>query len=108
MGRDNHLRIRNRKELERKKARRSSYDRILIVCEGKKTEPQYFEEIRKYYKLNTANIKIMHSQHGTTPQQVINFARDELQQTLEWEQVFCVFDRDDHPNFNKELINLCD
>ena len=46
MGRDNHPKERQARQLERKLNRRASYDRILIVCEGSKTEPNYFEEIR--------------------------------------------------------------
>lgn len=103
MGRENHPRFRQKQKLERKKAKRAPYDRILIVCEGSKTEPKYFEEIRKFYKLQTANLRIMPSEYGTAPQQVINFAVDELKKTLEWEQVFCVFDRDDHFNFDNAL-----
>jgi len=36
MGRDNHPRMRQKEKIERKKANRASYDRVLIVCEGKK------------------------------------------------------------------------
>ncbi|VAW46556.1 hypothetical protein MNBD_GAMMA03-583 [hydrothermal vent metagenome] len=43
--------------LERKKAKRAPYDRVLIVCEGEKTEPYYFSELIDYYRLNSANIK---------------------------------------------------
>lgn len=103
VGRDNHPRMRQKQKLERQKAKYASYDRILVVCEGKKTEPQYFEEIRKFYKLQTANVKIMPSSYGTAPQQVIDFASDELQKTFKWEYIFCVFDRDDHLNFNNAL-----
>lgn len=31
--------------LQRKKALKAPYDRVLIVCEGAKTEPNYFREI---------------------------------------------------------------
>ena len=46
MARDNSPKERQRQQLERKLARRASYDRILIVSEGSKTEPNYFGEIR--------------------------------------------------------------
>ena len=42
--------------LERRKAKRESYDKVLIVCEGEKTEPNYFNELINFYKLNTANV----------------------------------------------------
>lgn len=96
-------RNRQRAQLERKKNKRASYDRILIICEGEKTEPHYFDEVRQYYKLNTANIKVMQSVYGTQPQKVIDFAIDECLKTKRWEHVYCVFDRDDHPEFHNAL-----
>ena len=53
MARDNSPKERQRRELERKRARRASYDRILIVTEGIRTEPNYFKEIRRAYRLQT-------------------------------------------------------
>lgn len=61
MARENSPRNRQRAQLERKKNKRASYDRILIICEGAKTEPLYFDEIRQFYKLHTANIQVMQS-----------------------------------------------
>ena len=46
MGRDNQPKDRQRIQLERKENQRDSYERILIVSEGTKTEPLYFKEIR--------------------------------------------------------------
>ena len=103
MGRDNHPRVRQQRKLARKKASRADYDRILIVCEGGKTEPQYFDEIRQFYRLHTANVRVLPGAYGTAPQQVVDFARDECRKTRKWEKVYCVFDRDDHLNFNNAL-----
>ena len=103
MGRDNHPRARQQRKLQRKKAIRESYDRILIVCEGSKTEPQYFEEIRQFYKLRTADIQVLPCQYGTSPQQIVDFAKDKCLETKQWEKVYCVFDRDDHLNFDNAL-----
>jgi hypothetical protein len=50
MGSDNlfHKRkVRRAASLRRTAARRDSYDTVLIVCEGEKTEPNYFRELRK-------------------------------------------------------------
>ncbi len=33
------------KQLQRKVPKRKPYDRVLIVCEGEKTEPIYFEDL---------------------------------------------------------------
>ena len=40
---------------------RESYDRVLIVCEGKKTEPSYFGDLLTHYRLSMANIEIVGS-----------------------------------------------
>ena len=76
MGRDNSPKERQRAQLERKQGRRAGYDRILIVTEGSKTEPNYFTEIRSHYRLHTANVEVRHSDLGTEPLQVVQHAKD--------------------------------
>lgn len=46
------------RELQRRQPKRAAYDRVLIVCEGSKTEPTYFRELVDHLKLNTANVEI--------------------------------------------------
>ena len=58
MARDNSPKDRQQKQLERKQGRRASYDRILIVSEGSKTEPNYFREIRATHRLHTTNVEV--------------------------------------------------
>lgn len=74
MARDNSPKVRQHQQLERKLARRASYDRILIISEGSKTEPNYFEEIRQTYRLHTANVDVRPSELGTAPIQVVQYA----------------------------------
>jgi hypothetical protein len=106
MGQDNQSRERQARKLERKKAKRASYDRILIVSEGEKTEPNYFQEIRQHFKLHTANLAILPGEYGTQPTQIVAFARDKfLELNRGFEQVYCVFDRDDHKGFHEALTN---
>lgn len=111
MGKDNQPKERQARELARKKAQRGSYDRILIVCEGSKTEPQYFDEIRSFYRIHTANVQVRHSQFGTQPLQVVEYAEelfvlgDAARSILPraFEQVYAVFDRDDHTTYHVAL-----
>ena len=111
MGRDNHPRERQAEQLERKKSQRAGYDRILIVCEGSKTEPLYFKEIRKEYRLNTANVEVYPSAFGTEPIQVVQYAKHlfvngavELGvRARAFERVYAVFDRDDHQSYFNAL-----
>jgi hypothetical protein len=111
VGRDNSPRERQRNELQRKLNRRASYDRILIVTEGAKTEPQYLKEIRSAYRLHTANVEVQHSELGTSPLQVVQYARDLFQAgnphrripSRGFDRIYAVFDRDEHQNYYEAL-----
>lgn len=107
MARDNSPWERQRKHLERKQNRRASYDRVLIVSEGSKTEPNYFREIRAAHRLHTANVEVQPSELGTSSIQVVQYARELFEQgdrhkhiqRRAFEQVYAVFDRDDHVSY---------
>lgn len=87
----------------RRGAFREPYDRVLIVTEGQKTEPLYFRELVIRYRINTANVRIVPSTLGSDPESVVTAAlamRDEeVLQGEQYDQVYCVFDRDSHANF---------
>jgi hypothetical protein len=107
MARDNAPQERQRRQLERKRGRRASHDRLLIVSEGSKTEPHYFREIRAAYRLHTANVEVQPCELGTAPIQVVQYARDLFEkgdrhkriQPRAFERVYAVFDRDDHDSY---------
>lgn len=107
MVRDHSPKERQRQQLERKLGRRASHDRILIVCEGSKTEPNYFGEIRQAYRLHTASVQVHPSALGTDPVQVVQYAKELFEfgdknkgiQPRAFEQVYAVFDRDDHRSY---------
>lgn len=99
--------------MARKQGKRASYDRILIVSEGSKTEPLYFGEIRSFYKLNTAHVRVQPGALGTQPLQVVEYAEQLFRmgdshkgiQPRAFEQVYALFDRDDHPTFHAALAS---
>jgi len=107
MTRDNSPKERQRRQLERKLGRRAPYNRILIVSEGSKTEPNYFSEIRSSYRLHTANVQVHPCDIGTAPLQVVKYARELFEKGSRqkqilpraFEKVFAVFDRDDHQTY---------
>jgi len=111
MGRDNPPKERQRRQLERKLGRRASHDRILIVSEGSRTEPNYFKEIRAEYRLHSANVEVQPGALGTEPIQVVDYARELFEngdrhkgiRPRMFEQVYAVFDRDDHRTFHDAL-----
>ena len=111
MARDNSPKERQKKQLERQQGRRASYDRILIVSEGSKTEPNYFREIREAYRLHTANVEVRPSELGTAPIRVVQYAKELFEngdrhkniQRRAFEKVYAVFDRDDHDSYHDAL-----
>ena len=90
-----------RRQLKRKSKIREPYDRVLIVTEGEKTEPLYFEELVSHYRLSTANIELVGV--GAEPDAVVEIARElrnqEIQNGDKFDRVYCIFDRNRHPNF---------
>jgi RloB-like protein len=103
MPRDNHPRERQARALARKKPKRPPFDRMLIVTEGAKTEPLYFEDIRKQKRIASAHIEVLHSALGTQPRQVVDFAHSRFLESRAFECVFAVFDRDDHSTYADAL-----
>jgi len=90
---------RTQKELRRQKAKRASYDRVLIVCEGSKTEPIYLTDLKDCLRLNSANIEI-DGDCGSSPISVYEHAYrrylKEKRNSNPYDRVFCVFDKDRH------------
>lgn len=88
--------------LARKQGKRPPYDRVLIACEGEKTEPLYLNDIRIQNRISSAHIAVIHSP-STEPQRIVEFAEEEFKKTKAYEWVFAVFDRDDHLTYNNAL-----
>lgn len=111
MARDHSPRERQRQQLQRKRAQRAAYERILIVCEGSKTEPLYFNELRVRYRLPTANVQVRPSEAGTLPSQVVDYAQQlflngnphRAISARTFDRVYAVFDRDEHRNYRDAL-----
>lgn len=112
MGQDNQPKHRQEKrDLKRRAAQRAPYKRVLIVCEGEKTEPYYFGEIRQEHRLATANVQVWPSALGTQPLQVIDYAevlfrngdRSKGIPPRYFDHICAVFDRDDHISYHNAL-----
>lgn len=106
MGSDNlfHRRkVRQAESLRRARAKRDSYDTVLIVCEGEKTEPYYFQELRDDLRLNPFNIEITGDTRGSSPVNVVNYA---LKNHKDYDKTFCVFDQDQHSDYQTALRKI--
>jgi hypothetical protein len=76
--------------------------KILIACEGKQTEPKYFNAIRRDLRLTTVQVLIL-PHDGTDPLSVVNAvleARKDKKREKTWfddqDSAWAVFDGDEH------------
>jgi len=80
---------------------------VLIVCEGEKTEPSYFEDLRKELRLTPVDVEVVGKECGSAPISVVDHAiqargkREKLvakgssPSAVRYDEVWCVFDTED-------------
>ncbi|WP_404462899.1 RloB family protein [Vreelandella aquamarina] len=94
------------KDLKRKKPTHKPRKKILLVCEGLKTEPNYFDGLISHHKLSTADIKIA-DHRSSDPMSIFNIAKKLYIQSVnegnQFDEVYCIIDRDSHANFDAAL-----
>lgn len=84
-------------------ATRPQYERVLIVCEGAKTEPNYFKGLRKALGLNPINVVVADKKRGLDPKSLVEYALEEYRKDSDFEHVYCVFDRDKHTTYDAAI-----
>lgn len=93
---------RSRRSFERRQGKRSPRKCVLIVCEGEKTEPKYFESLRRKLRLQSAEVRICGKECGSAPVSVVEFAMQEKDRRkrevkqghapVEYDSIWCVID----------------
>lgn len=101
-----HQRRKNTDSLRRRAPTLEPKKRILLVCEGEVTEVDYFEHLRSKTKSSNLDIEVCGKECGSSPTSVVSFALERSRQEGPYDcggydKVFCVFDRDDHQDFEK-------
>lgn len=91
-----------KRDLRRRPPTRIEPDRVLIITEGSKTEPAYFRMLIGELGLTTAKVQIV-GDGGSAPISVVEEARRRLKRDSDFEQVYCVFDRDRHETYDGAL-----
>ena len=95
------------RSIQRRKPWRQPKVRILVVCEGKKTEPLYLRQLQHHVRNPRVHVEPVGP--AGVPLTVVQTAieqrrkaEDDAQrqrdENLLWDQVWAVFDIDDHPN----------
>lgn len=112
MGKDDQPKHRQHtRDLQRRAATRQVYERLLIICEGSKTEPQYLREICQEMRLATAHVQVRPCRDGTAPMQVVEFAEELFvngdaarhMSPRAFDRIYVVFDRDEHHSYHQAL-----
>jgi len=84
---------------------------MLLVCEGRVTEPNYFKELRNAARDNRYTLEIVTSKHRD-PLGMVEFAKDEANtrglNKKNGDVVWCVFDKNNNPHENiKKALSSC-
>lgn len=92
------------RDIRRGKGKIEPRPRILIVCEGSKTEPLYFKDLMNRHRNKLVDLEIIPA--GGTPKTIVEkavalkkreAARAKRDSVLPYDEVWCVFDIDEHP-----------
>ncbi|TKX29814.1 RloB [Campylobacter sp. MIT 12-5580] len=73
---------------------------LLIVCEGEKTEKNYFEALKHMFKVPSVQV-VIDAGSGSAPNSVVKYAKEKLDKNPNvYDEIYCVFDKDKHAKFN--------
>jgi hypothetical protein len=98
--------------LRRRKAQLEPRPRLLIICEGKVTEPSYFKGLIQAEQIRL--IEVVVDNEGGTPKTLVERAVSRIKaskrqakgardQNLKYDEIWCVFDVDEHPKLMDAL-----
>ncbi|MFM1802830.1 MAG: hypothetical protein RJA81_2182, partial [Planctomycetota bacterium] len=87
--------------------------RILVVCEGQ-TEVAYINWYKSRCKNNLVEVTLPKIHEKTTPRELVNYAKESKSRNqqkaifsenrfVNYDEVWCVFDRDEHPYFEQSI-----
>jgi hypothetical protein len=96
-------------DLRRRAPTREPKARMVLVCEGKNTEPEYFRALKRFYAKKSLDIVTVPA--AGVPMTLANRAREEARGlknsvSTKKDAVCAIFDRDEHPKF-EEAIAFC-
>ena len=92
--------------LRRRAAQLESRPRVLIICEGKATEPSYLQGLKKMEQVRL--VEVIVDSEGGTPKTLVERAASRMKaakkaaqgardENLRYDEIWCVFDVDEHP-----------
>ncbi len=98
------MRPANSRDLARRAPVRQVNKRVLIVCEGSKTEPSYLRDMVRDYGIH-GDVEVT-GDCGSAPISVVDRAIELFESGGSYDFVYCVFDRDSHTTFNQAIAKV--
>lgn len=93
------------RDLRRRPPRLTPRHTVLIVCEGRRTEPNYFEDMRKALHLKTTEVRVLKGKGTGGAEQLVRKAK-RAKREEDFDDVWCVFGCDQCANFD-DAVGLC-
>jgi len=94
-----------KEDLVRQNATLQECERVLIVCEGLKAEPLYLNALVSDLGLTTAEVKVC-GECGSAPTSVFMHGVKKFEEDADFDQLFFVFDRDSHSDYDAALQKI--
>ena len=82
------------RRLARQKASREGLPAILVVCEGRDTEPSYIDGLRDHLRVNTAAVHIKRGDSVTDPVGLVRKAQRLFRGDRDYDRIYVVCDGD--------------
>ncbi len=92
------------RDLRRRSPSREPYEVVLIACEGSKTEPQYFDDLRNHLGLRVMDVQFIRGE--TDPLRLVEQAIETAKRDGLYDRVFCVFDKDSHSTYKQAIDKI--
>lgn len=92
--------------LQRRSKGVKEFTRLLIVCEGKSTEPNYLRELCKVLGLSIKVVEVVGEKCDSAPISVYEYAALQMKEDDSFDEVYCVFDRDRHETFDDAINKI--
>ena len=101
-------RAKSTRQQRRRPARYEPHERMLIVCEGTKTEKHYFENARQVLGVHRGQAVVeVEAGEGSNPKNIVETARKlknlAKKEDNAYSSVYCVFDRDEHAHYREAI-----
>jgi hypothetical protein len=71
---------------------------VLVICEDSKSGKNYLEDLKVHFR---AQVQVEVTHCGKTDP--LGIVSEALRQSKKYDRVFCVIDRDEHPNFEQAI-----